>query len=137
MFQTCSFTINEHYHKLFFKAFDHKGAITTSCHIFLHNNYFCRAPLESCFCVWKIFWKFLRTIRNVPCYQSTAVLRSFIVEVWILRNVFKIYLEQLPVKISFLFFLLFCYLLFLFMRKQEGCIFVLPDSIQLSNLFCG
>ena len=137
MLQTCDFTKNEHYDNLFFKAFDYKCAITTSYHIFLQNNYFCRAPLENCFCVWKI-QEFLRQIsgiiRKVPCYQSTTVLRSFIVEVRILRNAFKIYLEQLPVKISLLFFY---HLLFLFMRKQKGCIFVWPDFIQLSNLLCG
>ena len=55
MFWTCDFTKIERYHKLFFKAFDHKCAITTSYHIFLQNNYFCRAPLESYFCVWKIW----------------------------------------------------------------------------------
>ena len=55
MLQTCGFTINEHYHKLFFKAFDHKSATTTSYHILLHNNYFCRVPLESCFCACKIW----------------------------------------------------------------------------------
>ena len=55
MLQTCDFTKNERYHKLLFKAFDHKCAITTSYHIFLQNNYFCRAPLESCFYFWKIW----------------------------------------------------------------------------------
>ena len=29
--------------------------LTISHHIFLENNYFCRAPLERCFCVWKIW----------------------------------------------------------------------------------
>ena len=42
------------YQKLFFKAFDHKCAITTSHHIFLQNNYFCKAPLKAAF-VWKIW----------------------------------------------------------------------------------
>ena len=105
MSQTCHFTKNERYHKLFFKAFDHKCAVTTSYHIFLQNNYFCRAPLESCFCVWQIWKKILRQIsgiiRKVPCCQSTTVLRSFIVEMRIFRNAHKIYLKQIPVKISF------------------------------------
>ena len=49
--------------------------------------------------------KFLRKtsgiIRKVPCYQSSTVLRNFIVEVRILRNAFKIYLEKLPINIFF------------------------------------
>ena len=69
MIQTCHFTKNERYHKLFFKAFDHKCVITTSHHIFLQNNYFCRTPLESCFCAWKI-WEnsrnFLGMMIKVP-----------------------------------------------------------------------
>ena len=56
MLWNCHFTKNERYHKSFFNAFDRKCAITTSYHIFLQNNNFCRAPLESCFCVCKI-WK--------------------------------------------------------------------------------
>ena len=55
MLQTCNFTKNERYHKLIFKAFDHTSTIATSYHIFLQNNCFGRAPLESCFCVWKIW----------------------------------------------------------------------------------
>ena len=54
MLQTCYFTKNERYHKLFFKAFDDKSVITTSLDIFLQNSYFCRKPLESCFCACKI-----------------------------------------------------------------------------------
>ena len=97
MLWNCHFTKNERYHKSFFNAFDRKCAITTSYHIFLQNNNFCRAPLESCFCVVK-FGKIIRMIRNVPCCQSTTALRSFILEVIIFRNANKNYLEQLPVK---------------------------------------
>ena len=140
MLQTCDFTKNEHYHKLFFKAFDHKCATTTSYHIFLQNNYFCRAPIQSCFCVW-IIWEISQ--ENICNNKKSSMLPiSNCTKTFHCRSEnFTKCLQNLSEittckNISFIL-LLFYYLLFLFMRKQEGCIFVLPDFIQLSNLFCG
>ena len=126
------FTKNEHYHKLFFKPFDHKCEITTSYHIFSHNNYFCRAPLEGCFCVWKIWEISQANIWNnkkcfmLPINNCTKKLHCGC------ENFTKC-LQNLPgttkCKNISIILLSFYYLLFLFMRKQEECIFVLSDFI--------
>ena len=132
MLETCDFTKNEHYRKLFFKAFNQKCAITTSYHIFFQNNYFCRAPLKRCFCVWKI-WEISQTnICNnkessmLPISNCTKKLHCGS------ENSTKC-LQNLSgtttcKNISFIL-LFFYHLLFLFMRKQEGCIFILSDFI--------
>ena len=80
MLQTCHFTKNEPYHKLFFKAFDHKSVITTSHHVFLQNNYSCRTPLESGFVLGK-FGKILRQTSEI-----IIKIASFIVEARILSG---------------------------------------------------
>ena len=124
--------MNEHYRKLFFKAFDRTCAITTSYHIFLHSSYFCRAPLESCFCVWKI-WKISHANiwNNKKC--SILPINKCTKKLHCGSENFTKCLQNLsgPIncKNSSFILLLFYHLLFLFMRKQEGCIFVLPDFI--------
>ena len=89
---------------LFFKVFDHKCGIPTSYHIFLQKNYFLQHHSKAASVFGKL-GKILRQtseiIRKVPCYQSTAVLRGFIVEVGVFQNACKVFPEQLPVKTFF------------------------------------
>ena len=70
---------------VFFKDFSYSCRRAILHYSLLQNNKFCRTPLESCFCVVRIWGYFRKTsgiIEKVPCSQSTAVLStSFTVDV--------------------------------------------------------